>query len=115
MEPDDELFEIQNAQLVEAAREGDIGRCQMLVQQRKTQISRSAITPQHLTPALAAAVGSKHFHVVKYLLEQGAIISGNVMVLALGSTDDAIAMFQTFLDHGWDINSKTDLGNIMLK
>ena len=115
MKSDDEIFEIQNAQLVEAAREGDLGRCQMLVQQRKTQISPSATTPQHLTPALAAAVGSKHFHIVKYLLEQGAIISGNVMVLALGSTDDAIAMFQTFLDHGWDINSKTDLGNIMLK
>ena len=37
------------------------------------------------------------------------------MVLALGNTDDSIPMFQTFLDNGWDINSKTNLGNVMLK
>lgn len=115
MQSDDEVFDIQDTQFVEAARQGDLDKCQMLVQQSKIQISPSATTPQHLTPALAAAVGSKHLHIVKYLLEQGAIVSGNVMVLALGSTDDAIAMFQTFLNHGWDINSKTDLGNIMLK
>ena len=72
----------------------DLGKCQTLV------------------PALAAAEGSKSLRKVAYLLEQGAVISGNVVVLALGETDDAIAMFQTFLDHGWTINSKTDLGNI---
>lgn len=115
MQSENETFDIQNAQLVEAAREGDLGRCQTLIQQWKLQPSPSAITPQYLGPALAAAVGSKQLRTVTYLLEQGAIISGNVMVLALGNTDDAIAMFQTFLDHGWDINSKTDLGNILLK
>ena len=52
---------------------------------------------------------------VSYLLKQGAVISGNGIVLALGNTDDSILMFQTFLDNGWNINSKTDLGNVMLK
>ena len=70
---------------------------------------------EQLGPALAEAVGCKHLPIVAYLLEQGTLVSGNIMILALGNTDEATAMFQTFLSHGWDINSKTDLGNTMLK
>ena len=115
MQSDDETPDIQNIQLVEAVRDNDLRRCQTLVQQWKRQRYPSAVPPQHLARALAAAVGSKHLRIVACLLEQGAVVSGNFMVMALDGTDDAIAIYQTFLDYGWDINSKTDLGNIMLK
>ena len=115
MDSDDELPNIQNTQLPDAVRDGNLDRCQEFVQQLKSRISDSDSIALHLAPALAAAVGAKRFPMVKYLLEQGATVSGNTMVLALGDTDDAIALFQTFVDHGWDINSKTDLGNVMLK
>ena len=115
MQSDDESFDLQNSQLDEAVKDGDFSRCQTLVQQLKSKSPSSTITTKQLGPALGAAVGCKHLHIVAYLLEQGAVISGNDMILALGETDEAIAMFQMFLDHGWDINSKTDLGNTMLK
>ena len=115
MDSDNETQDVGNSQLDAAAGDGDLARCQMLVGQWTKQLSPSPITAQHLAPALAAAVGCKHPQVAAYLLEQGAVISGNDMILALGQTEDAIAMFQTFQEHGWDINSKTDLGNIMLK
>ena len=115
MQSDDESFDFQNPQLDKAVKDGDLSRCQTLVQQLKSQSLSSAITSKQLTSALGAAVGSNHLNIVAYLLGQGAVISGNIMILALGETDEAIAMFQMFLDHGWDINSKTDLGNTMLK
>jgi len=115
MDSDDETFDFQNTPLVEAAKNGELDNCQMLLLQWEQHLSPSHITSRHLAPALAAAIGSKHPQVVAYVLEQGAIISGIDMVLALGDTDASITMFQTFLDHGWDINSKTDLGNTMLK
>lgn len=115
MQSDDEALEKRIFQLNEAARDGDLSRCQRLVQEWRLQTSPALVPSEHLTPPLAAAVGAKHLAIVAYLLDQGATISGNIMVLALGDTNDAIAMFQTFLEHGWDINSKTDLGNIMLK
>ena len=113
MQSDDESPDTRIIELRDTARDGDLGRCQMLVQQWR--LEAPAIKAQDLTPALAAAVGNKHLQTVAYLLDQGATISGNIMILALGETSDAIAMFQTFLEHGWDINSKTDLDNVMLK
>ena len=115
MQSDDEFLDSQSSQLDNAVKDGDLSRCQTLVQQLKSQSPSSARTTKQLGPALAAAVGCKHLHIVTYLLEHGAVISGNIMILALGETHEAIAMFQMFLDHGWDINSKTDLGNTMLK
>ena len=101
--------------LFEAAKTGELSVCQALLEQGREHRSSSPLTSSVLAPSLATAISSKHLHVVALLLEQGAAISGNDMILALGDTDASIAMFQTFLDHGWDINSQTDLGNVMLK
>ena len=116
MESSDESLDLENPQLDRAAANGDLEQCQALLEQWKQRLGQALITARHLASALAAAIGAKHPRVVSYLLKQGAVISGNGMVLALGdNTDDSILMFQTFLDNGWDINSKTDLGNVMLK
>ncbi|KAL9101796.1 MAG: hypothetical protein Q9163_002992, partial [Psora crenata] len=105
----------ENHELIQTAKNDDLDACKTLLEQWKQQLSPCPITPAHLGPALGRAISSKHARIVAYLLSQGAVITGNDMILALGETDAAIAMFQTFLDHGWDINSKTDLGNVMLK
>lgn len=115
MDSDDEAQDIRYTQLDAAARDGDLARCKAIIDEWKKQLSPSSITSQHLAAAFGAAVGSKHTDMAAYLLEQGAVVSGYDMVLALGETEDAINMFQTFLDHGWDINSKTNRGNTMLK
>ena len=112
---DDEPPDMENPQLDQAAKDGDLQSCKILVEKWKQDLFPAKITTEHLRPAFAVAVGAKHTDVVTFLLDQGVTISSNAMILALGDTDDAIAMFQTFLDHGWDINSKTDLGVPMLK
>ena len=115
MDTDDDSLDLENPQLDRAASDGDLDQCQALLKQWKQRLTSARITARHLASALAAAIGGKHPQVVSYLLKQGAVISGNGIVLALGNTDDSILMFQTFLDNGWNINSKTDLGNVMLK
>ena len=110
-----EDFGDKTPQLDEAVRNGDLGTCQTLVEQWKLEIFPVPITPCDLSSALVIAAGSKHPHIAAYLLKQGAVITEKVMGEAFGETDDAIAMFQTFLDHGWNINMKTRVGDIMLK
>ncbi len=112
---DDNTLDLENPQLRKAAAYGDLEQCQALLEQWKQRLTPAHITARHLASTLAAAIRGKHPQVVSYLVKQGAVISGNDMVLALGNTDDSILMFQTFLDNGWDINGKTDLGNVMLK
>ena len=112
---DDDALDLENPQLDRAAASGDLEECQALLEQWKHRLAQAPVTARHLASALAAAICGKHPHLVSLLLKQGAVVSGNDMVLALGNTDDSILMFQTFLDNGWDINSKTDLGNVMLK
>ncbi len=115
MDAGDDALDLENPQLDKAAADGDLKQCQALLKQWKQRLTPARITARHLASALAAAIGGKQPQVVSYLLKQGAVISGNGMVLALGNTDDSVLMFLTFLDSGWDINSKTDLGNVMLK
>ena len=115
MDADDCALDLENPKLDRAAADGDLEECQALLKQWKQRLAPAPITAQHLASTLAAAISCKHPQVVSYLLKQGAVVSGNGMVLALGNPEDSIRIFQTFLDNGWDINSKTDLGNVMLK
>ena len=114
-EKEEEEEDLENPRLSSAASSGDLTLVQNLVEQWQAQLSPSFLTPKHLQSAMAAAVTSHHPSIVSYLLDQGALVSQYDIVLALADTDDAIAMFQTFLDHGWDINNKTGLGVTVLK
>ena len=115
MQSDQLTIDFESQALFEAARTGHLSVCQALLEQWREHRLSSPLTSRDLAPSLATAISSKHLHVVAFLLEQGAAISGNDMILALGETDASLAMFQTFLDHGWDVNSETDIGNVMLK
>ena len=115
MDTDDGNLDLENPKLDRAAADGDLNECQTLLEQWKQRLTPAPITAKHLASTIAAAIGGKHPQVVSYLLKQGAVVSGNGMVLALGHPEDSIPMFQTFLDNGWDINSKTDLGHVILK
>lgn len=107
--------DFENLKLSSAAKEGDLSQVQVLVEQWRSELLPALLTPQHLNSALVEAVSYHRVAVTSYLLDQGAEISPNMIVLALGKTQDAIAMFQTYLDHGWDINSRTGLGVPALK
>jgi hypothetical protein len=115
MSTDSDSEDLTNEALSNAATSGDLALVQTVVEQWKAQLHPSPLTPKHLQSAMAAAVSSHHPTIVSYLLDRGAQVSPNNIVVALGETDATIAMFQTFLDHGWDINSKTGLGNPVLK
>lgn len=51
--------------------------------------------------------------IVSYLLDQGAKIDKNVIALASNGSSEAV--WQAFLDHGWDINSKCSTDAPVLK
>ena len=100
MDAGDDALDIENPQLDKAAADGDLKQCQALLKQWKQRPTPTRITARHLASALAAAIGGKQPQVVPYLLKQGAVISGNGIVLALGNTDDSFLVFPTFLDNG---------------
>ena len=117
MEANEELENVpEQHQLVDAVRKGDLEQCQTIVKHLKDQTFSSSLRTNHLIPALAAATSSKQTHIIRFLLDQGCSVSDTNMVLALGDdTEVSIAVFQTFLDYGWGINSKTDSGSVMLR
>ncbi len=98
-----------------AAKNGDVSRVKKLLEQWKSELSPAPLTALHLNNIFVEAVSYNYPSIASYLLDEGAEIFEHIIVLGLGKMDDAIAMFQTFLDHGWDINSKTGLGVPVLK
>ena len=100
MDSDDDPLDLESTQLDRAAAAGELEQCQALLKQWKERMSPARITARHLASTLTTAIGGKHPQVVSYLLKQGAVISGNNMVLALGNTDDSIPMFQTSITAG---------------
>ncbi|KAG8526394.1 uncharacterized protein KY384_000388 [Bacidia gigantensis] len=103
-------------QLVEAVKRGDIHQCQIELNQWTAQSSTPFKPAKDLAPVLAAATSSKNTQMVSFLLHQGAPISSSDALFALRGedTEATIALLQTFLDHGWDINGKTDIGKNIL-
>lgn len=106
--------ESANDQLYLAVKDGDLARVEYIVQEWRSKIAPTPLEASHLQGSLAAAMSSSRPAIVSYLLDQGAVVSPNMIVTAL-SNNDPRAMFQTFLDHGWDVNSKTGLGVTALK
>ncbi len=114
----EDFGDFDNPELSNAAKMGDISQVKELLEQWKSELSPAPLKALHLNSTFVEAVSYHHPSIASYLLDEGAEISENILVLALrisGETDKAIAMFQTFLDHDWDINSKTGLGVPVLK
>lgn len=63
---------------------------------------------EYLTEGLLAAVFQKHFRIVEYLLDQGAVIDRAVANAA--ASVRSLAIFRLLLERGWDINAPV-MGN----
>lgn len=111
----EDFGEFDNPEMSNAAKIGDASEVKKLLEQWKSKLSPGPVTALHLNSTFVEAVSYHHPSITSYLLDEGAEISENILVVALRETDKTIAMFQTFLDHGWDINSKTGLGVPVLK
>lgn len=76
--------------LSRAASSGNLPLLQALVEQLKAELHPSFLTPKYLQRAMAAAVTSYNVPIVSYLMDEGAVVSPNNIVVALGDTEDAI-------------------------
>ena len=61
-----------------------------------------------LNPALAAAAGGTHLHVVSYLLENAFRPDDAAIRAAIGGA--STGALDLFLQHGWDINKPERIG-----
>ena len=104
----------ENPLLREASLTGDLSAVESHLNQWRAQLSPSELTPKHLDDALVGAVGAGQAPTVSLLLDQGAQLDSDVIQIALGA-HNSTALFQTFLDHGWDINAATGTGASALK
>lgn len=70
-------------------------------------LAKSPTKKDDLRNLLFAACSSAHSEVVSYLLSEGAIVNQNDVVRAArdAKTPQWIQVFQTLLDHGWNINA----------
>ncbi|KAL9102261.1 MAG: hypothetical protein Q9163_002571 [Psora crenata] len=70
-----------------------------------------------LENALSNAIGASQLSTISHLLDQGVKPHAHMYLPILKKQDaeKTIAMLQLFLNHGWDINGKTELGSKILK
>ncbi len=97
-------------QLDDACREGDLQRLQSLLN------PPAKPTDEDLEYALTAAAEEGHSHIVSFLLDHKGVEITDTMV-ARATHGNSTAVYQAFLDHGWDINTKgvsgcTTLGHV---
>jgi len=59
-------------------------------------------TPSGMSDALAAAIENLRVEVIAYLMEHGFQLNSGLACAA--ASTKSIPVFQTLLDHGWDIN-----------
>lgn len=101
-------------ELRSACVNGNVEGVHLLLERWQLDRSQSPLTPKHLQSPLTGAIAAGKINVVAYLLEHGAELSPLNITQAMGPRQ-SLEMFQTFLDHGWDINSNTDMGAPALK
>ena len=107
-------YNTADAELITAAKVGDLSRVQILVEQWRAKLAPSELTASHFHQPLVESLVAKQAQVVSYLLDQGAELDSHIVTLA-PIEDTSTHMFQIFLDHGWDINSITSNGAPRLK
>jgi len=87
---------------------GDLDKAQHII-----ETEESTVTPR-LQSALTASITAGQAAVVSYLLEKGAELRPRLVNLATGH-NRSTAIFQAFLDHGWNINSKAVMDSPALR
>ncbi|KAI9766488.1 MAG: hypothetical protein M1839_004892 [Geoglossum umbratile] len=102
--------------LQDSCARGDLDRVKSLLSTWQSGVWGAHPTPKELVPALVAAAESGHALVVSYLLDRGAEVLPTVPALTTNAAAnvDLVPVFQAYIDHGWDINSKSHKGEPML-
>ena len=95
----------QVVDLATSARRGDLVEVQRIVEDWSSPESLL----ESVQTALWKAVRGGQVPVASYLLKHGAKFDSDISGSAL-TCNTSEDMFQLALDHGWDINSKTDVG-----
>jgi hypothetical protein len=100
-----------------AGKHGDLDIVKSVLQMWRSEAWGSDPTAESLLPALVAASINGHVPIVTYLLDHGAEILSAVPGLATNAAlnVDLIPVFQAYVDHGWDINSRSHKGSPILK
>ncbi|MCJ1383051.1 hypothetical protein MMC17_006164 [Xylographa soralifera] len=104
--------EYENPQLREACQEGNLKEVKSQLDRWQSARSPSGLAAKHLENALIGAISAGQSEVVDYLLNNGAEMDPEIVEFAL---DTSVKMFEIFLQHGWDINSRTGTGAPALK
>lgn len=95
-----------DSDIVEASAAGNLGKLASLIEERHPSTS-------YLTHGLYAAVLHGQLQAVRYLLDRGAVAEGTVtLVAALRSK--SLPIFQSMLEHGWNINTPFLMGQTAL-
>lgn len=110
-----EVLENSEKELRKACADGDLESAKTTLQNMRRQLSPDTPIPRHLQMPLADAIAGGHTEIVTYLLSQGAQITSLDITQAVRPCSRSVAIFQTFLDHGWDINSPTGTHATALK
>ena len=88
-----------------AARSSDMKQLDAILTRWQSHVAPSDIPFDELRQVLYNAISANQVAVVSLLLKRGAKVEediGDAARLANASTD----MYQVFLDHGWDVNSR---------
>lgn len=98
-----------------ASSKGDLGQVQTIPQTWNSTPSLPHITPDDIGDALGKAVLYGRLAVVKFLLEHGAPITSTTAVMATrDDTPNVLAIFEAFVQHGWDVRSSRPKSGVMI-
>jgi hypothetical protein len=90
-------------ELCKAAETGSLSGVKILVKQLQDQHASTKFLEHNLQKGLEAACRFKQSAVISYLLDYGAELNPDVVYSVLGE-DTPVSIFETFLNHGWDVN-----------
>jgi hypothetical protein len=102
-------FAAMKKQLQEASRSGELDRLEAILENWKTEPSICNPDPGDFALALIEAARGGHARIVSKLLDEGALLDNTAPTTALKTGSEAVSMYQTFLEYGWDVNSFENL------
>lgn len=102
-----------------ASASGDLAQVKSLLEQwhaagKRVPPDGLCGDPENPFPmSMTAAIKNRHLDVLACLLDEGFIIGTTASAAA--SKVDSVDTYQTFLDHGWDINERPGRGCVAFK
>jgi hypothetical protein len=93
----------EHSKIYKAARSGSLSAVRALVQQLQEQHASTETLERNLQDGLGAACSYKRTAIISYLLDHGAKLD-EWLVGSATDKNTPVAIFETFLNHGWDFN-----------